>query len=229
MSGEEEIAVTIPMTTSVTTLTTLVTTTQIQLEPATGGHKTPRNLPGPLYIKVDYIAAQLRPIQQLSRYRKASPLPFPWYVNFHNSRGPEVLEVETFMWALKAQYEDPLKSEKAQNHLRTLKQGKRIVHEYIEELQRYATKVHGWPDGILAEQYRVGLHPEIHEMILRSIHPISFMAWRREAADAEARLQMIMTDGPSLGSWLQVTGTKPNPPRPKDGTRDLRMKQGFCL
>ncbi|KAL8183572.1 UNVERIFIED_CONTAM: hypothetical protein K2H54_045378 [Gekko kuhli] len=95
---------------------------------------------------------------------------------------PELCEVDEFMWALQAQYEDALESERARNYLHALKQGWKTVCEYTEDFKRH-TKVQGWPDGV---QYRLGLHPEIRETILRSLHPVTLNAWMREAADAES-------------------------------------------
>ncbi|KAL8211674.1 UNVERIFIED_CONTAM: hypothetical protein K2H54_009070 [Gekko kuhli] len=47
-----------------------------------------------------------------------------WYVSLHQVRGPKLQDVDAFMWALRVKYEDPLESERAQNYLCTLKQGK---------------------------------------------------------------------------------------------------------
>ncbi|KAL8207687.1 UNVERIFIED_CONTAM: hypothetical protein K2H54_060669 [Gekko kuhli] len=62
------------------------------------------------------------------------------YVNLHRVRGPKLQEVAAFMWALRAKYEGPLESERAQNYRRTLKQDKLTVQEYIEESERYSAK-----------------------------------------------------------------------------------------
>ncbi|KAL8181929.1 UNVERIFIED_CONTAM: hypothetical protein K2H54_034894 [Gekko kuhli] len=86
-----------------------------------------------------------------------------WYISLHNMQGPELYKVDEFMWALHEQYKDPMESEKAHNDLHALKQG-------------HAAKVQEWPDGVLAEQYHLGLHPEIQETILRSVHSVALNA-----------------------------------------------------
>ncbi|KAL8173702.1 UNVERIFIED_CONTAM: hypothetical protein K2H54_017506 [Gekko kuhli] len=110
-----------------------------------------------------------------------------------------------------------------------VQQGKRTVQEYTEAFERYSVKVRGWPDGVLAEQFRVGLHPEIRENILQSVRPISFSAWVREAADTEARLQMIKMDNPTPIPQIGGPNGKVKGPKPKTDTWELHMKQGLCL
>ncbi|KAL8182858.1 UNVERIFIED_CONTAM: hypothetical protein K2H54_004432 [Gekko kuhli] len=110
-----------------------------------------------------------------------------------------------------------------------LKQGKKMVCEYTEDFKRHATKVQWWPDGVLAEQYYLGLHPEIRETVLRSVHPVTLNAWMCEAVDAESWLQMIQIDNaatqPRGGASLMKTKIS----KPKEGVRETHLKQGLCL
>ncbi|KAL8190614.1 UNVERIFIED_CONTAM: hypothetical protein K2H54_056261 [Gekko kuhli] len=70
---------------------------------------------------------------------------------------------------LVAHYEDPNASEQVRAYLHTFRQGKKTVREYTEEFKRQAAKIQGWPDGVLAKQYRLRLHPDIREMVLRTV------------------------------------------------------------
>ncbi|KAL8206977.1 UNVERIFIED_CONTAM: hypothetical protein K2H54_038265 [Gekko kuhli] len=120
--------------------------------------------------RVDYVVAQLRGGTA------------NWYVK----------EVAAFMWLLRVQYEDPLESECAQNHLCILKQGRCTVCEYIEEFQRYAAKV-------------------------------------QEAADDDARLQMIKIDASVLTPWAGGMVGKLKAPKLKTDSQDFHMRQGLFL
>ncbi|KAL8190678.1 UNVERIFIED_CONTAM: hypothetical protein K2H54_058910 [Gekko kuhli] len=109
-------------------------------------------------------------------------------------------------------YEELMEELKVRNHLHTLKQGWKTMLEYSEEFKRYVAKVQGWLDGVLAEQYFLGLSTELSETMLGSVHPISLNAWMREAADVESHLQMIQID--NAGG---TPGVKPKQVKPKEG------------
>ncbi|KAL8194187.1 UNVERIFIED_CONTAM: hypothetical protein K2H54_003554 [Gekko kuhli] len=46
-------------------------------------------------------------------------------------------------------------------------------------------KIQGWPDGVMAEHYHLGLHPEIRDMTLHTTHPVALNARMQEATDVE--------------------------------------------
>ncbi|KAL8163076.1 UNVERIFIED_CONTAM: hypothetical protein K2H54_006425 [Gekko kuhli] len=83
--------------------------------------------------RVDYIASKLQDGVD------------DWYISIHNAQGPELCEVDEFMWALWVQYEDPMEREKARNYLRALKQGLKMVCKYTEDFKRHTAKVQGAP------------------------------------------------------------------------------------
>ncbi|KAL8211764.1 UNVERIFIED_CONTAM: hypothetical protein K2H54_015787 [Gekko kuhli] len=168
--------------------------------------------------RMDYIASRLRD-------RAAD-----WYVDLHNADGPELQTVDAFMWALRVQYEDPNASKQAHAYLRTFRQRNKLMHEYSKKFKRQVAKIQGCPDGVLAEQYRLGLHPDIWETILHSIHPVSLLAWMREVVDAESHLRTIRIDNAAtLGKGAPVAPRLKTSSRQKEGVQDQRMKQGLCL
>ncbi|KAL8172747.1 UNVERIFIED_CONTAM: hypothetical protein K2H54_016255, partial [Gekko kuhli] len=109
------------------------------------------------------------------------------------------------------------KSERAWNYLHTLKQGRKTIRKYTEDFKWHAAKVQRWPDGVLAEQYCLGLHPEIRETILHNVHPVALNAWMRETANAESRLQMIQIDNATTQSKGAPSLARPKASKPKEG------------
>ncbi|KAL8175599.1 UNVERIFIED_CONTAM: hypothetical protein K2H54_001010 [Gekko kuhli] len=76
-----------------------------------------------------------------------------------------------------------------------------------------------------AADWYVSLHT-----ILHSIHPVSLLAWMREAADADSHLRTIRIDNAAtLGKRIPAMLKPKTPSRQKKGVREQRMKQGLCL
>lgn len=79
----------------------------------------------------------------------------------------------------------------------------------MEEFKCQATKIRGWPNEVLAEQYCLGFHPEVQETVLHSIHPVSLNAWIPKAVDAETRLRTIKIDNATTVGKTILASPKP--------------------
>ncbi|KAL8182851.1 UNVERIFIED_CONTAM: hypothetical protein K2H54_003762 [Gekko kuhli] len=153
-----------------------------------------------------------------------------WYMSLHSADSLELCTVDMFMWSLRSHYEDLNTSEQVRAYLHTFRQRKKTVCEYTEEFKWQAVKIQGWPDGVLAEQYWLGLHLDIRETILRTVQPVSLLAWMREAADAESCLRTTWIDNAvTLGKGPSGTLKPKTPSRPMERVRDQHMKQSLCL
>ncbi|KAL8168418.1 UNVERIFIED_CONTAM: hypothetical protein K2H54_004185 [Gekko kuhli] len=66
--------------------------------------------------------------------------------------------------------------------------------------------------------------------ILCTVHPVSLLAWMREAADAESHLKTIRIDNAvTLGKGTPMTCKPKTPSRQKEGVWEQHMKQDLCL
>ncbi|KAK9407417.1 Retrotransposon-derived protein PEG10 [Crotalus adamanteus] len=72
-----------------------------------------------------------------------------WLVSLFDEVAPELHDVDPFMQELQNPFEDPTETRKADAKIRTIRQGKRTVAEYIREFCSLVAQVRWWPKHML--------------------------------------------------------------------------------
>ncbi|KAL8211741.1 UNVERIFIED_CONTAM: hypothetical protein K2H54_015138 [Gekko kuhli] len=93
-----------------------------------------------------------------------------WFVALNNVQSLKLRDVPAFIWVLSWQYEDPKGIEKPRNHLHALRQGAPLCERVLRGGQK-ASKIQGWSETVLVEQYHVGLNSQILEEVLQNVSP----------------------------------------------------------
>lgn len=86
-------------------------------------------------------------------------------VTLHNANAPELQKFHWFMMALHRHFEEPLADLKVHNPIRIMKQGCRLVAEYIEEFRDF-TCPRDWPEDILVIWFKDGLNYDLYTTCL---------------------------------------------------------------
>uniref|UniRef100_A0ACB8ECN9 Uncharacterized protein n=1 Tax=Sphaerodactylus townsendi TaxID=933632 RepID=A0ACB8ECN9_9SAUR len=96
-----------------------------------------------------------------------------WYVGLYKGRAPELRSFPHFMLALRQQFEDPFKEEKARARLRQIRQGSRSMSVYISEFHQLAGVVQDWLEQVQIHFFREGLRPEVAQWPMGTVEQTS--------------------------------------------------------
>ncbi|XP_039176537.1 uncharacterized protein LOC120297685 [Crotalus tigris] len=80
-----------------------------------------------------------------------------WAADLFGDHASELADIGSFLEALRIQFEDPTRVQRAEAEIVHLKQGGRPVREFIREFQRVAGRLRSWPEKLLVHHFRHGL------------------------------------------------------------------------
>ncbi|KAK9407787.1 hypothetical protein NXF25_006561 [Crotalus adamanteus] len=81
-----------------------------------------------------------------------------WLVSLHDAGVRRVDDLDAFMQNLQGQFEDSIAARHAESCICTLKQGKWLVADYIQEFCSLASHLSNWPKCMLVSYFQGGLN-----------------------------------------------------------------------
>uniref|UniRef100_A0A8C5M348 Gypsy retrotransposon integrase-like protein 1 n=1 Tax=Leptobrachium leishanense TaxID=445787 RepID=A0A8C5M348_9ANUR len=139
-----------------------------------------------------------------------------WAHNLLYAQDPALNTWETFVAAMDAMFGDPFRMTSAQNAIRTLKQGRHPVEEYITAFKSHALDT-TWNEPALIDQFRRGLSEHIKDELARGALPptledLTHLTIAIDRRWRERQQEKGATSGPTP-SFQSKRQASPTPPR----------------